>query len=144
MPIAADSDLVLAKVSTLRKCVATIRMLRAPDAPPRESWLVQDVTVLNLQRAAQSCLDLAHHLIAANRWELPRSARHAFEVLAHNGVVERDLLRVMTGVIGFRNIAVHDYATLDPDIVEAIASTHLGDLETFVDVVIAKVLGEGP
>lgn len=44
MPINADRDLVLAKVSTLRACVATIRKLRASEAPPREAWLVQDVT----------------------------------------------------------------------------------------------------
>jgi len=141
MPVAADHDLVLAKVSTIRKCVTTIRSLRAPDAPDREAWIVQDVTVLNLQRAAQACLDLANHLIAANRWELPRSARHAFQVLADNGVVDSATLRVMTGVMGFRNIAVHDYATLDPSVVDGIATSHLGDLETFADTVVAKVFG---
>jgi uncharacterized protein YutE (UPF0331/DUF86 family) len=141
MPFEADHDLVLAKVSTVRTCVATIRGLRAADAPAREAWIVQDVTVLNLQRAAQACLDLANHLIAANRWELPRSARHAFQVLGRNGVVDRALLEVMVGVIGFRNIAVHDYATLNPAVVEAIAGRHLGDLETFADRVVARVFG---
>jgi len=141
MPLAADHDLVLAKVSTIRKCVATIRALRAADAPTREAWILQDVTVLNLQRTAQACLDLGNHLIAANRWELPRSARHAFQVLAENGVVDRTLLQVMVGVMGFRNIAVHDYATLDPAVVEAIASGHLGDLEAFADVVVGRVFG---
>ncbi len=141
MQVAADRDLVLAKVSTIRKCAATIRAVRAPDAPSREAWLVQDVTVLNLQRAAQACLDLANHLIAANRWELPRSARHAFQVLAENGFVDRAMLEVMAGVMGFRNIAVHDDVALDPAIVEAIASGHLGDLEAFADVVVARVFG---
>jgi len=78
----ADTDIVLAKVSTVRKCLATIRRLRATDEPRLEKWIVQDVVVLNLQRAAQACLDLANHLITANEWELPRSTRHAWRFSA--------------------------------------------------------------
>lgn len=93
--------------------------------------------VLNLQRAAQACLDLANHLITANSWELPRSARHAFEILRESGVIPADQTSVMASVMGFRNVAVHDYTALDPAIVEAIVAKHLGDLERFVDAVLA-------
>ena len=136
MPFRADTDIVLAKASSIRKCLATIRRLKAPDAPQLEASIVQDVVVLNLQRAAQACLDLANHLITANSWELPRSARHSFEILREAGVIPLELARVMAGVMGFRNIAVHDYATLDPTVVEAIVAKHLADLEHFVDAVL--------
>ncbi len=132
-----DPDIVLAKVSTVRSCVATIRDLRSPEAPDRERWIVQDLTVLNLQRAAQACLDLANHLIAANSWELPRSARDAFQVLTRHGTIDDATSRVMASVMGFRNIAVHDYATLDHEIVEGIVRSHLDDLEAFASVVVA-------
>jgi uncharacterized protein YutE (UPF0331/DUF86 family) len=99
--------------------------------------MVQDITVLNLQRAAQACLDLANHLITANSWELPRSARHAVEILHLSGAISAEQARVMAGVMGFRNIAVHDYATLDPAVVEAIVAKHLEDLEGFVDTILA-------
>jgi len=132
----ADRDIVLAKASTVRKCLATIRRLKAADAPQVEGWIVQDVVVLNLQRAAQACLDLANHLITANSWELPRSARHSVEILRDAGVIPREQSQVMVGVMGFRNIAVHDYAALDPAIVDAIVAKHLGDLERFVDAIL--------
>lgn len=137
MPYRADRDIVLAKVSALRKCLATIRRLKAADAPRLEAWIVQDVVVLNLQRAAQACLDLANHLITANSWELPSSARGAIEILRDAGAIPEEQARIMVGVIGFRNIAVHNYAALDPAIVNTIVAEHLGDLERFVDTILA-------
>lgn len=137
MPLKADTDIILAKVSTVRKCLATIRRLKAPDAPQLEAWIVQDLVVLNLQRAAQACLDLANHLITANSWELPRSARHAVRIVEEAGVIPREQAAIMAGVMGFRNIAVHAYAALDPAIVEAIVAKHLPDLELFVDSILA-------
>lgn len=136
MHFRADRDIVLAKASTVRKCLATIRRLKAADAPRLEAWIVQDVVVLNLQRAAQASLDLANHLITANSWELPRSARHSVEILRDASVIPREQSQVMVGVMGFRNIAVHDYAALDPAIVDAIVAKHLGDLERFVDAIL--------
>jgi uncharacterized protein YutE (UPF0331/DUF86 family) len=138
VPLKADADIVLAKASTVRKCLATIRRLKAADAPQIERWIVQDVVVLNLQRAAQACLDLATHLITANSWELPRSAHHAVGILEEAGVIGREQAAVMGGVMGFRNIAVHDYAALDPAIVDAIVARHLPDLEQFVDSVLTS------
>jgi uncharacterized protein YutE (UPF0331/DUF86 family) len=137
VPFEADTDIVLAKASTVRKCLATIRRLKAPDAPQLEGWIVQDLVILNLQRAAQACLDLANHLITANSLELPRSARHAVEILQEAGVIRREQARIMAGVMGFRNIAVHDYVALDPAIIDAIVVKHLPDLEQFVDTVLA-------
>jgi len=34
-------------------------------------------------------------------------------------------------MVGFRNIAIHDYQTLDVDILKSILSKHLKDLEQF-------------
>lgn len=34
-------------------------------------------------------------------------------------------------MVGFRNIAVHDYQTIEPDILKQILQRHLGNLEEF-------------
>lgn len=139
VPLRADRDVVLAKTSTIRKAVATIRDLRTLVPQPEKEWMRQDLAVLNLQRAAEACIDLANHLIAENGWELPRDARNAFEVLANRGVLPGDLLGVMRSVVGFRNVAVHDYTSLDPAVVQAIVQKNLGDLERFAATVAAEV-----
>jgi len=138
-----DADIVLAKSSSIRKCLQTIREVRS-QRDALQAWLVQDVTVLNLQRAVQACLDLANHLIAANGWELPRSARHSMEILVGKKALPAEALPALLGMVGFRNIAVHDYADLDLAVVESLARDHLGDIETFAATVIGETLDKAP
>jgi uncharacterized protein YutE (UPF0331/DUF86 family) len=75
----------------------------------------------------------------ANRWELPSSARQAATILGEHGVRDPSLQRGMLGVVGFRNIAVHQYADLDPVVVEAIADRGLDVLEGFAGAVLEAV-----
>lgn len=136
MKLQHDPDVVLAKASTVRRCIEAVRKVRQTQ-PPLEEWMAQDLTVLNLQRAIQACLDLSNHLIAANGWELPRSAGQSMEILAQHGVIAPSLLASVVSMTGFRNIAVHDYTVLDPAIIQAIVDKHVPDLEAFT----AAILG---
>lgn len=138
-----EEDIVLAKVSTIRKAVATIRSLENELPGDEKEWMRLDLTVLNLQRAVEAAIDVASHLISANGWELPRDARHAFEILVTHGVISGASLKVLHAAVGFRNIAVHDYAKLDPQIVRGIAADHLGDLEEFANAVLRKTTAGG-
>ena len=138
-----EEDIVLAKVSTIRKAVATIRSLESELPGGEKEWMRLDLTVLNLQRAVEAAIDVASHLISANGWELPRDARHAFEILVTHGVIAGTSLKVLHAAVGFRNIAVHDYAKLDPQVVRGIAADHLGDLEEFANEVLRKTTASG-
>ncbi len=136
-----DEDVVLAKASTVRACLATIRDLESPGRADLETWMRRDLETLNIQRAAQACLDLAHHLIAVNGWELPRDAGHAMSILARHDVVGRGLEGRMRAVQGFRNVAVHRYTEIDVEILAAIVARHLDDLEKFTAAVVAVTVG---
>ncbi len=143
MKVHFEEDIVLAKVSTIRKAVATIRSLDSVLAGAEKEWMRLDLTVLNLQRAVEAAIDVASHLISANGWELPRDARHVFEILAARRVISGALLKVLHAAVGFRNIAVHDYTKLDPQIVRGIATDHLDDLEEFANEVLRKTSASG-
>ena len=93
--------------------------------------------------AVEAAIDVASHLISANGWELPRDARHAFEILVTHGVIAGTSLKVLHAAVGFRNIAVDDYAKLDPQVVRGIAADHLGDLEEFANAVLRKTTAGG-
>lgn len=142
MTLQMDADVVMAKAATVRRCVEAIRRVERAD-PPVPEWMAQDLFVLNLQRAIQGCLDLAHHLIGANRWDLPRSAAQAMEILAREGVLPQASYATMVAMVGFRNIAVHEYAALDPAVVRAIVGKHLPDLEAFTARVIDLLPAQG-
>jgi uncharacterized protein YutE (UPF0331/DUF86 family) len=137
--VAFDDDVVLAKVSSIRKTVAAIRVLNGPETVSVTEWIRTDATVLNLQRAVEALLDLANHLISANGWELPRDGRHAFSVLSEHGLLPADDLALARAMVGFRNVAVHDYASLDPEIVRGIARDRLGDLEKLADDLLSRL-----
>jgi uncharacterized protein YutE (UPF0331/DUF86 family) len=141
MSVRADEDIVLAKVSTIRKCVAAIRSLSRDLPEPEREWMRVDLTVLNLQRAVEASIDLASHLIAANGWELPRDAADGFRVLGSRGVVPPALTEVFVKMVGFRNVAVHSYREVDPRIVNGIARERLGDFESFAKAVLLATKG---
>ncbi len=141
---AFNEDIVLAKASNVRKTVAAIRLVNGPENGAVSDWIRMDATVLNLQRAVEALLDLANHLISANGWELPRDGRHAFSILSRHGLLSGADLALARAMVGFRNVAVHDYAALDPEIVRGIVRDRLGDLEGLVDGLLARLAPSRP
>lgn len=141
MKLRHDPDLVLAKVATIERCVAAIREVAQRSGEDLEEWIVRDVIVLNLQRAIQAGTDLAQHIVAANAWGLPRSSAEVFDLLAERGLIESERASTYRAMVGFRNIAVHEYTELDPTIVQGIIAEHLDDLEALAKTMVRSSVG---
>lgn len=90
--------------------------------------------------AIEGCVDVAHHLCASESWAPPASNADAFRVLARHRVIDQGLAASMGRAAGFRNLLVHEYATID-DRVAVANLDRLGDLDAFVDAVIAWMEG---
>jgi uncharacterized protein YutE (UPF0331/DUF86 family) len=136
-----ERDIVLAKVATIDRCLARIADVRGN---PTRSLLpidLEEITVLNLTRATQAAIDLATHVVASEGFGLPDSVAGAFALLEKNGVIDAELSGRLRRMVGFRNIAVHDYQTLDPQVVDAIVERHLGDLRGFAARIAARLVG---
>jgi uncharacterized protein YutE (UPF0331/DUF86 family) len=58
-----------------------------------------------------------------------------FSLLEQHGVLEASLAGRLRKMVGFRNLAVHDYQTIDPRILESIVTTRLDDLRAFAALV---------
>jgi hypothetical protein len=50
------------------------------------------------------------------------------------------LLQKMERMVGFRNIAVHEYQTIDTRILDQILNNHLKDLEEFYSTVVRRYI----
>jgi uncharacterized protein YutE (UPF0331/DUF86 family) len=135
------SDVALAKVATIRRCLQRIRTVTGGDAARVGDADVQDIVVLNLQRAIQAAIDLAAHLLSQRQWGLPDSLKAHFTILQRERVIDGDLGARLEAMVGFRNIAVHDYEAIDVRILERIVAERLGDLEAFADAVTPLVHG---
>jgi len=90
--------------------------------------------LLNLQRACEAAIDLAMHLVRVDRLGIPKASREAFDLLERAGALPAELAASLRGMVGFRNVAVHDYRKLDLDVVEAIVARHLDDLLAFAKI----------
>lgn len=76
-----ENDVVLAKIAIIKKCVATIETIQGLDIQP---WMVEDLSILNLQRAIQASIDLAHVVIAKHGFGLPSDYGQSFDILAQH------------------------------------------------------------
>nr|WP_314711662.1 DUF86 domain-containing protein [uncultured Comamonas sp.] len=95
-------------------------------------------SILNVQRACEAALDMGQHLIRRERLGIPQSSRDVFTLLAQAGWIESDLATRMQKMVGFRNIAVHDYQALQLPIVEAVITKHLGDFTAYSKAILLK------
>ncbi|MGE7884148.1 type VII toxin-antitoxin system HepT family RNase toxin [Bacillus sp. NPDC094077] len=87
--------------------------------------------ILNIQRAFKANIDLAMHIVAGKKLGLPQSSQEAFDLLVTAGLLSADLASKLKAMVGFRNIAVHDYQSVNLDIVRQIIEKHLKDFRLF-------------
>ena len=127
-------DVLLNKVAAIERALRRVREEHAGrDANLFESLTKQDAILLNLQRACESTIDLAMHLVRVERLGVPQESREAFALLAGAGVIDADLAGRLQKMVGFRNIAVHDYERLNLQVVLAIVTGRLADFERFCE-----------
>lgn len=123
-----ENDVILAKIAIMKKCVATIEQIRDADV---SEWMRRDLWVLNLQRAVQAAIDLAHVVIARDGLGLPTDYGQSFDLLARHKIIDLPTAINLRRMVGFRNIAVHEYQEIDDRILQSIIEHHLDDFEGY-------------
>jgi len=131
-----DRDVVLAKVATVQRCLRRIEDVTGLDAARLDDLDVQDIFVLNLQRAIQSSIDLATHVIASEGLGISDTVGGNFVLLANAKIITKTLSKKMLSMVGFRNIAIHEYQALDADILKAILIKNLQDFDQFYTTIL--------
>jgi len=136
-------DVLLNKIQTIERCLKRIREEYVGfEDSFEENYTKQDSVILNLERASQASIDIATHIVKTNNLGLPNTSRELFSMLLDAGIISEDICKQMQGMVGFRNIAVHDYQNLNIEIVVAIVQKHLGDFEGFMREVFGGYLDE--
>lgn len=125
-------DIDLNKAAIIRRCLQRISEEYRDDPDRLDNFTIQDSIVLNILRACEAAIDLAMHRVAQGRLGIPQSSRDAFELLAQNAIINQACATAMKHMVGFRNIAVHNYQNLQTPVLHAILTKHLADFEKFL------------
>jgi uncharacterized protein YutE (UPF0331/DUF86 family) len=125
-------DVLLNKAATIERSVGRVHEEHAgDDANLASNQTKQDAIILNLLRACEATIDAAMHLVRVRRLGIPQETREAFDLLERAGVLDPELAQRLKKMVGFRNIAVHDYQKLNMDIVRHIVAERLDDFLEF-------------
>lgn len=130
-------DVIINKAASIERCVMRAREEYFKDpATFGEDLTRQDAAILNIQRACEAALDIGHHLIRRERLGLPQSARDVFDLLAQTSWIDTALADSLKRMVGFRNVAVHNYQALQLPITIAIIEKHLDDFLNYSQKII--------
>lgn len=134
-----DSLIIERKLDSLQRSLARVTQKCPPDVHTLlDDADLQDIVVLNLSRAVQLCVDIGTHCLTNHpALSPPNTMGETFDRLAEAGVISDALGERMKKPVGFRNLAVHNYAALDMAIVHAIATRHVEDFRQFAQAVAA-------
>ena len=124
-------DVVINKVQSLQRCVLRAREEYALAEAFSADYSRQDAAVLNIIRACEQAIDLANHIVRVRKLGVPVQSRESFTRLARAGLISVDLSQKLQGMVGFRNVAVHQYDKLNLEVVTAVLEHGLGDLVAF-------------
>lgn len=138
-------DVTLNKVATIERCLLRIREeYQGHESTLETDHTRQDSIVLNLQRACEAAIDLAMHTTRKRHLGLPQDARDAFTLLETANLVDATTADQMRAMVGFRNIAIHQYQALSLPVLRAILAHHLSDFDSFTRGLIRLPAGPGP
>ncbi len=130
-------DILLNKCATVERCLKRIEEeYKGAEHELANNFTKQDAIILNLQRACEASIDLANHLVRIHRLGIPQNSRESFNLLEKSEIINPEDAARMRAMVVFRNIAIHDYAELNLDIVRNILEKHLGDFLAFTEGVL--------
>ena len=94
----------------------------------------QDAALLNVQRACETAIDLAQHWVRIRSLGVPASSRDLFTLLESARLIDEALANSLRKMVGFRNVAVHEYQRLDLAIVASIIERELDQILRFTRI----------
>jgi uncharacterized protein YutE (UPF0331/DUF86 family) len=127
-----DTDVIESKLTYLREYLVDLEAYQEVKLSDyKRDKKDQRFVERTLHLACESCLDIAAHIISRRGLREPKDNKDLLLVLSENRIISGPVLAAMTKMAKFRNIIVHDYARIDPEIVVGILHTHLADFKRF-------------
>ena len=132
-----DKVLLLRKLAELEEYLRQIKEYANVNVEEySKDWRIQRIVERTLQMMIESCADIAGHIISDRGYRIPTSYADTFRVLYEKEILTKDLFEILEKMAKFRNIIVHHYDRIDPEIVVTILRKDLDDFVVFKNLII--------
>ena len=123
------NDVIINKSQSIQHCIERAREeYTAADNEFNEDYTRQDAAVLNVLRACEQTIDLANHIIKIHKFGIPTDSAESFALLTKKSIITVGLSRKLIRMVGFRNIAVHEYQDLNLEVLRYVITDGYRDL----------------
>ena len=126
-----NEAVIINKYESIQKCIKRIEEEYDGNKDNLYDYRKLDPIVLNIQRACEAAIDIAMYIISNRKLGVPQTKKEAFIKLEENNLITKEISINMQKMIGFRNIAIHDYKQIDEEILADVIQNHLTDLTDF-------------
>ncbi|CAI3701350.1 Conserved hypothetical protein, DUF86 [Clostridium neonatale] len=130
-----ENNVILNKIETIERCINRINIVYENNPENLKDYTKQDSIMLNIQRACEASIDLAMHIISKKKLGIPQTSRDAFDVLSKSKTIDDKLSKNLKAMVGFRNIVVHDYQSINLKVVESMIAYNLKDFYDYIDAI---------
>ena len=129
-----DRDLIEAKFDIIERNLHFIRSYYEGKTAEEIEEDYRDYQALkfSLFEIVEACIDIANHIIAAERFERAEEYSQMFIVLAKNNVISEKLAEKLSNMARFRNLLVHRYGEIEAERLMEIVKEDLNDVVEFV------------
>lgn len=126
-----NEAVIINKYESIQKCIKRIEEEYEGNIENLYDYRRLDPIVLNLQRACEIAIDIAMYIISNRKLGVPQTKKETFIKLEENNLISKDISTNMQKMVGFRNIAIHDYKQIDEEILADVIENHLKDIVDF-------------
>jgi len=132
------NEVIINKIQSIQRCIQRVQQeYHAAEGNFLSHYSHQDAAILNITRACEQSIDLANYIIKKQKLGIPRSSAESFQRLADHAIISPELAKSLQKMVGFRNIAIHEYQQLNIKIVIAIIHNGLDDMLMLGDKILA-------
>lgn len=125
---------IFEKIQQLDKYLSNLRQLKKEIKGQKEfleDFHLYGLVERYLQLSCQIVIDIFNLVIIEEEIEKPEDNKETISLLFNKKIISENLALRLDGIVGFRNILVHEYGKIDRKRVYQYFMERLEDLETF-------------
>ena len=138
-----DTKLIRKKLGELENNILTLERLknyslRELQDNREKTWSVEH----GLQLTIQIVIDTGNHILAASGEQEIEDYVDVIDKLGERDVIPAEFAEAIRGMAGFRNILIHEYATVDLKKVYYVLQNQLDDFRKFAQYIDLYLMGQ--